>query len=65
MKALVIVDVQNDFCDGGSLCVPHNAEIMPVIEALRAKSHFTVRTRDWHPADHVSFQANNPGSTLF
>merc|ERR1712113_91959 len=69
-KALIIVDVQNDFCTGGSLCVPNNEEIFPVIDKLRESPYkemwkTVVHTRDWHPANHCSFQANNPGSELF
>jgi nicotinamidase-related amidase len=47
--------------------VTGNEEIFPVIDKLRASKKFdyTFRTRDWHPANHASFQANNPGSELF
>ena len=69
-KALIVVDVQNDFCTGGSLCVPNNEEIFPVIEQLRGAPYkdvwkTVVFTRDWHPTDHCSFQANHPGTELF
>ena len=69
--ALIVVDVQNDFCTGGSLCVPDNEAIFPVIQKLRTEEAYRDRyqhvyfTRDWHPQDHCSFQSNNPGSTLF
>ena len=65
--ALVIVDVQNDFCSGGSLAVPDGDAVVPVINALRATRAWdaVVRTRDWHPANHCSFHANNPGTALF
>ena len=55
--ALVIVDVQNDFCTGGSLAVKDCEAIFPTIEKLRDSGFFklVVRTRDWHPEDHVSF----------
>jgi len=70
VKALIIVDVQNDFCTGGSLSVQHNELIFPVIEKLRGVEglkffNYVFRTRDWHSANHASFQANNPGSELF
>jgi len=67
MTALIIVDVQNDFCTGGSLQVPDNEVIFPIIDKLRTNCSFdvVVRTRDWHPASHASFQANNPGTKLF
>ena len=62
--------MQNDFCTGGSLCVPKNEEIFPVIEQLRGDGYSSqwkkvYFTRDWHPADHCSFQANHPGTELF
>ena len=63
-KALVIVDIQNDFCTGGSLAVGDNEKIFPVINKLRESGRYdlVVRTRDWHPSNHASFQANNPGT---
>ena len=69
-RALIIVDVQNDFCTGGSLCVADNEQIFPVIDRLRnaegpKKFDYVFRTRDWHPLNHASFQASNPGSQLF
>merc|ERR1712060_821498 len=69
--ALIVVDMQNDFCTGGSLCVSGNEEIFPIIEKLRTDAAFKARyshvyfTRDWHPQNHCSFQSNNEGSTLF
>ena len=71
VAALIVVDVQNDFCTGGSLCVGDNEAIFPVIEKLRSDPAFKARythsyfTRDWHPQNHVTFHSNNPGSTLF
>ena len=69
-RVLIIVDVQNDFCTGGSLCVTDNEQIFPVIERLRRNEgpkrfDYVFRTRDWHPSTHASFHANNPGSELF
>ena len=65
--ALIIVDMQNDFCTGGSLCVQENEATFPIINKLRKEGHFdyVFRTRDWHPQNHASFQINNPGSKLF
>jgi len=65
MKALIIVDVQNDFCPGGSLAVAGGDEIIPVINALMPSFPFVAATMDWHPADHVSFVENHPGDELF
>jgi nicotinamidase-related amidase len=55
---LMVVDVQRDFCPGGSLGVPGGDEVVPVINALIPKFQRWVFTRDWHPHDHVSFSAH-------
>lgn len=59
--ALIVVDVQNDFLPGGSLAVPHGDEVVPVLNrylaAFAARGLPVYATRDWHPADHCSFQA--------
>ena len=66
MKGLLIVDVQNDFCKGGSLEVRSAEEIIPVINGLiddfTSKGKTVVATMDWHPADHGSFASNSGGS---
>ena len=61
MKALVIVDPQNDFCEGGPLGVRGSSDIFPCINQLKKDQSFcrTVITQDWLPADHVSFAANH------
>jgi len=61
VNALVIVDVQNDFCPGGALAVPEGDEVVPVANRLMPRFDLVVATQDWHPADHVSFAANHPG----
>lgn len=61
MKALIIVDVQNDFCPGGALPVPEGDQVVPVINKLQRQFELVVATVDWHPADHCSFAANHPG----
>ncbi len=53
--ALVVVDVQRDFCPGGSLAVPDGDAVVPVINSLVPRFGRWVFTRDWHPPDHVSF----------
>jgi len=53
--ALIVVDVQRDFCPGGSLGVPDGDEVIPVINRLLPMFGHWVYSRDWHPADHVSF----------
>lgn len=57
-RALIVVDVQNDFCPGGSLPVPNGADIVPVINAIRDKFDIVVFTMDSHPKDHCSFKDN-------
>jgi len=56
--ALIVVDVQRDFCPGGALAVPRGDDVVPVINRLLGLTDWlTVATRDWHPADHCSFEA--------
>lgn len=59
-KTLIIVDVQNDFCPGGSLAVEKGAEIIPVINTLSESGLFKkiITTQDWHPKQHISFSDN-------
>ncbi len=59
MKTLLIVDVQNDFLPGGALPVSEGDEIIPVINTLQKKFNHIIATRDWHPANHVSFASNH------
>jgi len=54
--ALILVDVQNDFCPGGALAVADGDAIVPVLNALTPKFEVVAATRDWHPAGHCSFQ---------
>jgi nicotinamidase/pyrazinamidase len=61
MKALIIVDVQNDFCPGGALAVPQGDRVVPVINRIQPQFGLVVATQDWHPASHGSFAANHPG----
>lgn len=56
MDALLVVDLQNDFCAGGALAVPGGDEVVPVVAALAARADLVVATRDWHPPDHGSFR---------
>jgi nicotinamidase/pyrazinamidase len=58
---LVVVDVQNDFCPGGRLAVPHGDEVVPVINRLAARFAHVVLTQDWHPRGHQSFASSHPG----
>ncbi len=56
MKALLIVDVQNDFCPGGALAAPNGDEVVPVINELMSKFSVVVASKDWHPEDSVHFE---------
>ena len=58
-SALIIVDVQNDFCEGGSLAVKNAHEIIPYINEIQTKFDMVILTQDWHPANHASFASNN------
>jgi len=61
MKALIIVDLQNDFLPGGALPVPHGDEVIPLANELQRQFRLVVATKDWHPPDHGSFAANHKG----
>ncbi|KAF0979623.1 hypothetical protein FDP41_001291 [Naegleria fowleri] len=60
-RALIIVDVQNDFCEGGSLAVKHADEVVPVFNRLRdqVKWDLIVLTQDFHPPKHISFASSH------
>jgi nicotinamidase/pyrazinamidase len=60
-RVLLIVDVQNDFCPGGSLAVETGDEVVPVINRILPGFPLVVATQDWHPPDHVSFASSHPG----
>ena len=62
---LVVVDVQNDFCPGGSLPVPRGDEVVPTINALAQRFRHVVLTQDWHPPGHRSFASAHPGRQPF
>jgi nicotinamidase/pyrazinamidase len=64
-EALIVIDVQRDFCPGGALAVAGGDEIVPQINGLMAGFGTVVMTQDWHPADHASFAANQPGQAPF
>lgn len=64
MKALIVTDVQNDFCMGGSLAVHDGDRVVPFINRIRNDYALVVLTQDWHPPDHGSFASNNPGSKV-
>lgn len=59
--ALVVVDVQNDFCPGGALAVPDGDAVVPVINRLIDRFDHVVLTQDWHPPGHDSFASSHDG----
>ena len=63
--ALIVIDIQNDFCPGGSLAVADGDAIIPRVNALMGDFAVRVLTQDWHPANHTSFAANHPGTEPF
>lgn len=65
MKALIIVDIQNDFVAGGSLEVPFGEQIIPLVNELSTRFDLVVATQDWHPASHKSFASNHDGKKAF
>ena len=65
MKALILVDIQNDFLPGGALAVPDGDAVIPVANKLQSAFPVVVATQDWHPANHGSFAASHPGKKVF
>ncbi len=61
--ALIVIDVQNDFCPGGALAVEGGDQIVPGINALMADYDAVILTQDWHPAGHSSFASSHPGAS--
>jgi nicotinamidase/pyrazinamidase len=64
-EALIVIDVQNDFCPGGALAVAGGDEIVPRINGLMEGFSCVVLTQDWHPGDHSSFAESHPGAAPF
>lgn len=63
MRALILVDIQNDFVPGGALAVPGGDAVVPVANALAPRFSLVVASQDWHPAGHGSFASAHPGSS--
>ncbi len=65
-RAFLVIDIQNDFCEGGSLAVPGASEIIPIVNNLikkfKASGGLIVATKDWHPQTHKSFASNSGGA---
>lgn len=60
-EALVVIDLQNDFCPGGALAVAGGDEIVPLVNDLIGAADHVIMTQDWHPAGHSSFASSHPG----
>ncbi|MCR9192522.1 MAG: bifunctional nicotinamidase/pyrazinamidase [Gammaproteobacteria bacterium] len=65
MKALLIIDVQNDFMPQGALAVAGADTIVPVINQIQSYFPLVVATQDWHPPHHQSFASTHPGHDVF
>ena len=63
--ALLIIDPQNDFCEGGSLAVPGGAGVMPLINRLAERFDKVIVTQDWHTPDQISFASNHEDARPF
>lgn len=65
MKALLLIDIQNDFIPGGALAVPGGDEIIDVVNKLQPYFDLVVATQDWHPSNHKSFASQHEGKDVF
>lgn len=65
MRALLLIDIQNDFLPGGALAVPDGEGVIPIANQLQPYFDVVVATQDWHPPDHKSFAANHPHKSVF
>lgn len=64
MRAIILVDIQNDFLPGGALAVPNGDDVVPVANRLMPEYELVVATQDWHPADHMSFASQHDGHSV-
>ena len=65
MKALLLIDLQNDFLKNGSLAVPEGNATIPIAQQLMTQFDLVVATQDWHPSNHQSFASQHDGHQLF
>jgi nicotinamidase/pyrazinamidase len=65
MRALLLIDIQNDFIPGGALAVQNGDEIIPIVNSLQSKFDLVVATQDWHPNNHKSFASQHQGRSVF
>ncbi len=64
MRALILVDIQNDFVPSGALAVPNGREVVAVANQIMGNYELVVATQDWHPKDHGSFASQHPGMAV-
>ena len=64
-QALIVIDIQNDFCPGGALAVAGGDEIVPLVNAMIRDASHVILAQDWHPAGHSSFASSHPGKEPF
>ena len=64
-EALIVIDMQNDFCEGGALAVAGGHAIVPLVNRLIAHHDHVILTQDWHPPGHASFASTWPGAVHF
>ncbi|MFN3972055.1 MAG: bifunctional nicotinamidase/pyrazinamidase [Gemmobacter sp.] len=64
-EALIVIDVQVDFCPGGALAVADGDAVVAPVNAMMRDFGAVILTQDWHPAEHASFAANHPGAEAF
>ena len=64
-EALIVIDVQNDFCPGGALAVEDGDAIVPIVNRIIQAAPHVILTQDWHPAGHSSFASRHAGKAPF
>lgn len=64
-RALILVDLQNDFMPSGALPVANGDAVIPIINEIQKKFDLIIATQDWHPKNHKSFSLNHPGKKTF
>ncbi len=65
MRTLIIVDIQNDFLEGGSLAVPNGNDVIPILNEIQKDFDLILATQDWHPQNHKSFASEHPNKNEF